>query len=61
MWGEVVARWLGIGRLGFFAGPSAKCQPGMPTLAIPIPFLGLIEQALLDALFRAPSWLVGVE
>ena len=50
-----------MGRLGFFARPSAKCQPGMPTLAIPIPFLGLIEQALLDALFRAPSWLVGVE
>ena len=50
-----------IMRLGRSAGLSAKCQPRIPALAVPIPFLSVIEQALLDAFFRAPAWLAWVK
>ena len=56
-----VREYIVIMRLGRFAGLSAKCQPRIPALAVPIPSISLIEQALLDAFFRAPAWLAWVK
>jgi hypothetical protein len=56
-----VREYIVIMRLGRVAGLSAKCQPRIPALAVPIPSLSLIEQALLDAFFRAPAWLAWVK
>lgn len=56
-----VREYIVIMGLGRFAWLSAKCQPRIPALAVPIPSLGLIEQALLDAFFRAPAWLAWVK